>query len=363
MSWIDTASAIPVAEVAAKLGYEVRRATSAQHCPCPACGAERRHTKSRDRRGAVGLPKSKPTVWKCWQCEAGGDAIDFVACRLHGARFRDLADHQKAEVRDWFGVDPFALSKPIQRRQERPAHVAWENAECIYPPIRELEALWDMCEPINRDAQAQAYLAHRGIAPDLLAEHDCVRALPERVVCPEWACVGDRAWTATHHRLLVPLYDWQGTMRSVIARSVELRPALKSAGAKGYQRRGLVMAGTYGLQMLTIGNRESLHRLENFRLAVYEGEINFLRGVSKGADREISENFQPAAFVGVLGIFSGSFTRDIASRVPSRSTVHMRTDDDDQGHKYAEAIRGLLGERVAYAYEYEPDDSPAKGAA
>lgn len=361
MSWIDEASQRNVAEVAQQLGIELRRHTGHYSCKCLKCGEERRHKKRRDPRGAVRMPFARPDYWHCIQCEVWGDAIDLVACRLFGAPYRDLHDGQRAEVRGWFLLDPNPAPKTPRWKRQKPANVAWENADAAYPPIREVEALWEASRPVSGDAQALGYLAYRGIAWEPLEEHDCVRVLPLDYPCPEWAHLGHknpRPWTRTGHRLIIPLYDWHGNPRSVIARSVERAPALKSVGALG-QRRGLVMAGTYGRQMLASGNHPALHRMEHFRLHVYEGEISFLRGIANGADDVLVERFEPAAYRGAIGIFSGSFTRDIASRVPTGSVVHLRTDDDEQGRKYAQQIRMMLADRVKYVEEFEPDDSPA----
>jgi hypothetical protein len=365
MSWIDIASQRGVAEVAKQLGYEPRSAAGCQHMPCPACGAERRHTRSGDRRGAVGIPNSKPAIWKCWQCEESGDAIDLVSWKLFGNRFRELVGDQKATVRGWFHLDDHgSTSLPPQRSRKRPSSVAWENAETIYPPRNQVDALWDACVSVDRDDDALAYLGHRGVTGiDALIEHDCVRVLPKLAEVPAWARLGEAPWTVTGHRLLVPLYDWQGELRSFIARSVEFAPAVKSVGSRGFQRRGLVMAGTYARQMLASGAAGYLHRMEAFRLRVLEGEINWLRDMSMGRDGMREERWEPAAFFGSLGIFSGSFTRDVASRVPSKSVVVIATDDDKQGHAYAEQIQACLGDRVTFEFDYQPDDSPVKGAA
>jgi hypothetical protein len=155
---------------------------------------------------------------------------------------------------------------------------------------------------------------------------------------------------------VIPLYDYLGDMRSLVGRSVEQAPRVKSVGAAGYQRRGLVMAATYAREMLVAGPGARMHRLEQFRLALYEGEINWLRGVANGADDVLEEDYRPAAFRGAIGIFSGSFTRDVASRVPRKTDVRIRTDADEQGEKYAAELSGLLSSRATITMELEPND-------
>jgi hypothetical protein len=353
--WIDAVSDRPTAEVARELGYEIGRTQTASHCKCPACGAERRHTKSGDRRGAVGMPHRKPG-WHCFQCEASGDAVDFVAYHVGGQRFRDLDSFRREEVRAWF--DPTSMIAVVPpKRLQRPPSVAWENADCVYPPRDQVQQLWDSCVPVDHDDDALAYLAHRKILGiEQLVAHDCVRALPEAAMCPDWARFEGQTWTASGHRLVIPLYDFLGDMRSLVGRSVEREPRVKSVGAAGFQRRGLVMAATYAREMLVAGPQARMHRLEQFRLAVYEGEINWMLGVASGADDVIEEDFQPAAFRGALGIFSGSFTRDIASRVPRKTDVRIRTDADEAGEKYAAEITEQLNGRTTITLELEPND-------
>lgn len=361
--WILRCRALSVADIASKFG-EVTRATSEHHCACPSCGAEKRHTKRGDRRGAVRIPNGDRTGWHCIQCEANGDAIDFVAYELHGLRYRELSDASKAEVRGWFVLDQGDLaSLPLQRARKRPSGPAVANAFASYPPRHEVEAFWEACQPIDGDADVLAYLAYRDIKPGNLIEHEACKALPRTGQLPDWARLGSATWTETGHRIVIPLFDWRGDLRSVIARSIELDAGVKSAGVPGYHRRGLIMAGTYGRQMLVSGPAGYLHRLENYRLTVLEGEINWLRGIGRGEDTLIEERFQPAAIRGAVGIFSGSFTEDVASRVPDRTQVVIATDDDKQGHEYGARIQKTLGGRVDYVFAYEPDDSPIQGAA
>jgi hypothetical protein len=340
----------PAADVATRLGYELRRGASASSCKCPACGTDRRHRKSRDRRGSVGLPHAKPQAWHCFTCEESGDAIDFASWHIGGARFRDLPVERKAEVKEWFGFAEDLRVLPPAAPRSRPAErpVQLENLEAEYPPRSEAERFWESCRPISDDVQVLDYLAWREVPAGKLVIHDCARALPAGLACPPWARFGESDWSRTGHRLIVPLYDFLGEMRSFVARSIERAPAKKSLGVQGYGRRGLVMAGTYGRAMLSTGAIAHWHRLERLRLTIAEGEIDTLRAVATGADDELESDYRPAAFRAVLGIFAGSFTRDVASRVPSGTTVVIATDADEQGDKYAADVRDRIGERCDF---------------
>lgn len=349
MSWIDhvTDSAVAVAE---RLGYEPRRHASASSCKCPACGAERRHTKSRDRRGAVGMPHNKPSAWHCWQCEASGDAIDFASHHIGGRRFRELTSERKDEVKAWFGFGDdrrvVYSPKPVSRPVERPVEL--ENLESEYPPVQSVESLWEACRPVSADLDVAAYLDRRDVDFGALAIHDCARALPRGTPCPSWAGFGSRPWSESEHRLIVPLYDFTGAMRSVLARSIEVAPAKKSLGAQGHGRRGLVMAGPHGLGVLVTGAQRHWHRLEQLRVTIYEGEIDTLRAIARGVDGVLEDDYRPAAYRAVLGIFAGSFTRDVAARVPDGTTVVLATDADDDGDRYAAEIQERIGGRCSF---------------
>lgn len=348
--WLDSARDLSVVDVATRLGFEVRRSPSSHHCACPACGAERRHAKTRDRRGSVGIPVTRSHTWACFTCGAAGDAIDFAAHKLAGERFRSLQEAGKAQVREFFGGDASSAFVAPRRVRTDALPVGWENADVQYPPYGEVEWLWEKaCDPVDGDDEAAGYLGSRGITEvDVLAGAEAARALRRGIELPAWASVAGRPWSETGHRIVVPLYDFTGRMMSVLARSVDRGTRPKSVGTSGYQRRGLVMAGGYGRQMLMSGDNGSLHHMENFRLTIFEGEVDLLRGLATGADDVANENYQTASVRGALGIMSGSFTRDIASRVPSRSTVVLATDGDEQGDKYADEIRRLIGNRVTY---------------
>ncbi len=118
------------------------------------------------------------------------------------------------------------------------------------------------------------------------------------------------------------------------------------------------MAGSYARELLITGAHAHWHRLERLRVSVFEGEIDFLRAIAGSADVELDEDFRPAAYRVAFGIFSGSFTRDVALRIPSGSTVVVATDADDQGDKYAVDIQARIGDRCAFERVRMESDKP-----
>ncbi len=198
-----------------------------------------------------------------------------------------------------------------------------------YPPQSELAELWSACQPVMGDSAVTGYLAFRGIDAKAVAAFDLARALPRAGALPDWARLGEKSWATTRHRLIVPLYDHRGVMRSVVARSVDRQPMYKSAGARGYARAGLVMADGLGRAMLERGTAPT-------QIVIREGEVDWASEAV--AQRETN--------IAVLGIVSGSWTTAHAKRVPDGARVVIATDDDEQGDRYAAAIAATLDGRA-----------------
>ena len=100
--WIKEARELDVVQVAEHLGIEVSKSGSTFNAgPCPVCGAQTRHTKRKDKRGALGITHDQGG-WICFQCEARGDSIDLVALTTIGKRLRDALDHEMELVRQWY---------------------------------------------------------------------------------------------------------------------------------------------------------------------------------------------------------------------------------------------------------------------
>lgn len=333
MTWLEDSARTPVADVATRLGYELRRAVSADTCPCPACGAERRHAGRGDRRGAVGIPRARPSTWHCFACDAAGDSVDFVAYRLHTRRFRELDAGQKAAVRDWFGGLGVTTTRPRMQAEPPPN----------YPPADEVAALWASCMPVTDAAQVAGYLAFRGIPAHGVAHLDLARALPSGADVPPWAHLGERTWGQSMHRLIVPLWDARGSLRSLLARSIERQPFLKSAGASGYARAGLVMADRLARSVLERG-RAPAWWVGRVQVVIREGEVDWLD--------ESSRPWRPSQFT--FGIVSGSWTMAHAKRLPIGAHVVIATDDDQAGDKYAATIATTLDE-LGIAHERRRD--------
>jgi hypothetical protein len=356
MSWLDSAKHVPCTEVASRLGYEVSERARAISTHCPSCGSVTRHTKSGDKRGAVGI-KPGGLGWRCFQCDAAGDGIDFASYVLHGSRYRELADDHKKSVRDWFcpdGTDRPAIPA-VERERPMDLPPGFENASAEYPPKGCVDDLWDSCADVVTDNEVMDYLRFRSIDAGVsdFDSGSVARALQPGPL-PFWASMSGRSWAESGHRLILPLYSHHGVVRSLVARSVKRNPTLKSTGPS-FGRRGLVMAGPTAQLVLRLGTAGRFHARRKLEVLIYEGEISFLQNAHRD-----QEDHRPDGVYGhtaVFGIQQGSWTRDVAARIPNGSLVRIRTHDDEPGKKYAEQIKAVMaGGRVEFVEELEPND-------
>lgn len=343
-TWIETVRTFPVGDLAGALHLKVSPPTGTSGGAiygCPVCGAECRHTRSRDRRGAIGI-RADGLGWRCFQCEAGGDGLDLVARVLRGGRYRDLLGVERADVRAWCLSQAGMRSVTASMARQRPVPATRGDVPPTYPRLEEVAALWASCIRADGDEQVADYLIHRRLHPGRVADRGLARALPSKSTLPSWANCGGRPWTATGHRLIVPMRDERGAIRSVLARSVGLAApsARKSLAPAGYQRAGLVLACPLGANLLAAGSPPSWWPTDcDLCVVIAEGEIDTLAWATQWSD---AAECAPATF----GIVSGSWTSAVAARLPQGVRVVIATDSDEQGDHYAAAIATTLAHRA-----------------
>jgi hypothetical protein len=158
---------------------------------------------------------------------------------------------------------------------------------------------------------------------------------------PGWASFKGAPWAALGYRLILPLYDAMGSLVSVRARAVT--PANpKALAPAGFSVAGLVLADSLARLMLAgepLGDDSpAVDLVRQVGLVVLEGEPDFLTWATRASD---ANERAPA----VVGLVSGSWTNDMAARVPDGTTVFVKTHGDDVGDKYARQVAGTLGER------------------
>lgn len=267
---------------------------------------------------------------RCFGCDFAGDALHLIAAvrglQLRGSFLEVLAEgaelggqHQLAdEIRAGGAVgDRPRAPLPPMPPPEPPRE---------YPPEEQVAALWRESLPLSDSAPCAAYLRARKIDPVIAEGRQLARAI-RGVDLPDWARYGARSWFETGHRMLVRAFDAGAALRSVRACRVTEGDSPKRLPPKGHRASGLVLANRAAWAMLA--GREAPRRV-----LVAEGEPDWLTLATT----------QPEA-TAVLGITSGSWTEEIASRIPDAADVVVMTDPDQAGERYAAQVFESLGER------------------
>jgi hypothetical protein len=355
--WIADAKCAPIAAVAAAMGSSRAKGQNTVS-PCPACTAERRSRT--DARGPVDLYADKDR-WQCQTCHVGGDQVDFVSRALHGHPLRELDRPPQAEVRTWFEDNgwgapletTYVARTPATFVLRRPAKSGPKPAPSGYPPEKEVARLWKTSLPVTKDREVSAWLVSRRLDPEDVARADLARAVRCRASVPTWAHLGGRPWSCSPFRLVLPLLDAHGVMRSLRARCVA--PSIdgpKEVAAAGYSSSRLVFACPLARQVLASGGIPSWwESSEPLKLVVVEGGPDFLTRATE-RDRWAAEG--DTFSHGVIGIFAGSWNDGIAARVPAGARVTIRTDHDDKGDGYARKVAASLLARRCRVLRSQP---------
>jgi hypothetical protein len=261
---------------------------------------------------------------RCFGCGWSGDVLTLVAAaRGLGARrdFREVLC-AAAEVG---GLHQLAAelnggTRPVLRVV---SPLPEPEPERDYPPHREVEAVWAAARPVADVEACAVALALRGLYPDA----SLARALVDGQL-PHWARYRGASWLETGHRLVLPLFDAQGTMRSLRAWQVGRdTTGPKRLPPSGHRATELVLANERALSML----RDPSGPL---RLLIGEGEPDYL------------SLCQAYAGYAVIGIGSGSWSDAFAARVPLGSEIAVHTHHDDAGDRYAAHINATLAKRA-----------------
>ncbi len=274
---------------------------------------------------------------RCPACDWNIGLFDFIAL-VHGlnvgTQFREVlaigceVAGMQAEADQLRGGKKAPPRKPLPLPAPEP--------DRDYPPLPEVLDLWLACSAVTEDDEACAALTKRKIDPRAVARFDAARVLRadahhERV--PRWARFRGRlpaakSWCQSGHRLLVPVYDAGGQMRSLRAWRIGGDDSLpKRVPPSGHRASGLVLANARAQRWLRGDSSPS-------SVVVCEGEPDWLvRAVTFPSET-------------IVGIGSGSWTDDFAARVPFGSEVTILTHLDGAGDKYAEAIEKSVRDRA-----------------
>lgn len=264
--------------------------------------------------------RSGVILWRCHACDASGDVLTLVAAvhslTMRGEDFRQVLIAAAALGGMHGLVAELESGEPRERPVLAPRPEPTPEPEREYPPRAEVDRMWS--EATAFDVEAAAWATGRGLDPDVVGE--LARCLPAGEL-PRWARYQKQSWRETGHRVILPVYDAAGEMRSVRAIRVTDGDSPKRLPPGGFKASGLVMACPLGLAMLR-------GTYVPGRVLVVEGEPDFLTAATMPTRHPYAR----------IGITSGSWSSAFADRVPTTTRVFIGTHDDLAGEKYATTI-------------------------
>lgn len=236
------------------------------------------------------------------------------------------------------------------------------------PPLEDVRSLWDSLKPVASDVDAVRLLTERNINPELVDRFDLARVIPRGCPLPTWAAgkprEGDligRTWYENGHRLLIPLCDSVGTMRSLKARSVFFNPAKKTLNPLGYGTRGLCLLPLFERHRLEADPNVVRYRqsLPPGRWVVCEGDMDYLTWATR-----LVQNLDDPTFL--VGIYSGAFSlawaQALVGNEPARPPAfYIRIHHDKAGEDYTHKIGSLIRSASTQAKIYRSRASELPG--
>lgn len=266
----------------------------------------------------------------CFACKVSGDVLDLVAVTNGLDCRRDFPEIMRLAT-------DLAGSSVGRSRPPRPAPGRLPARE--FPPAEEVTTLWDACMPVGDVAEVGAWLRSRALDVGAVDDFNLARALPTGARLPRWAYFQGRTWADVGYRCILPVFDHRGALLSLRARRIGDGDGPKALPPAGHRIGGLVMADVLGRMLLTTGERPDFWpETAPLRIVVAEGEPDFLTWGTAFSDADATA---PA----VIGVAAGSWTEDIAHRVPEGARVIVRTHHDEAGEGYARKIFGTFPAR------------------
>lgn len=280
---------------------------------------------------------------KCFSCDASGDALSLVAA-VRGLSLKTEFRSVLLDAAELAGLHSIVVELESGENQDRPAFVPPPVApvpERTYPDAGELAALLADAGPCAEDPEVSAWLTSRALDPDRVDAAGGL-AIREGQMLPRFASFQGLSWWETGHRLILPVCDVYGAVRSVRAARVIDGDSPKRLPPGGHKVSELVLACELGIAML-----RGTYSPE--RLVVVEGEPDFLVEATSVAPRAIAR----------IGIVSGSWGARFAEKVPVGCEVHICTHVDRAGDNYAEEIRQTLRRRGCFIRRWAPKRNAA----
>lgn len=301
-----------------------RQATGLLIC-CPAHGDRTPSCSvTRGRDGTIRV--------RCFACDWTGDALSLVAV-VHQLDVRNDFREVLLEAAELAGLHQVVDEiRGAAEWKPRPAPLAPElGPDPEYPPADEVADVWEAGGDASGDPVAAKYLDSRRLDPRAASELGLLRVLPTAdelpMPLPAWARYGAVSWQRSGHRMVVPVYDHTGAMRSLRAWRIEGNAPAKRVPPVGCKATGLLMANRHAVQIL----RE---RCAPRRVLVVEGEPDFATAAVRWSS------------LAIFGVINGGWNEGFAERVPLGSEVIVATHHDDAGEKYAALVTKTVRSRA-----------------
>ena len=250
-------------------------------------------------------------------CELSGSLVDLVAAVYNcNPRSHECMTHLCETAR----ITPTPITPPTPRPVETRKYT--EPNEYMH----DAPAIWERLGSILDDSRCTEYLAGRGLSPAYSAQNGLLKRFQLDPI-PRWAWVQNDAgkavtWQQSGHLLVIRTFDINGVHKGLRGWMVTDYPARKRTVAARHKHGGLVMANQQALSFLT-------GRGAPGSLIIAEGEPDFIAACQRW-DRP------------TLGIYSGSWTPELAEKIPAGTPVAVYTDHDTAGDQYAKTIADSL---------------------
>jgi CHC2-type zinc finger protein len=268
----------------------------------------------------------------CFGCQFKGDALRLIAM-VHGFDEKTDFKHILLNAAEIAGLTEIVneLSNNLPPGNRPPPIPREPLPDRPYPPNSELERLWTECGSVVTETASNRLLVSRKLNPDEVDRYGLAKAITSNQWLPGWAASGEepdkKTWRSTGHRMVVPVYDNSGIMKSVRAWRVEGNSPAKRLPPVGFKANGLVMANARAQELLK-------SKKGPCKILVVEGEPDFLTVGTKWF------------YLPVMGLTSGSWTPEFAKKIPLGSELVIMTHHDKAGDKYAEIISSTVKNRA-----------------
>lgn len=331
---------LAVDDVAARLGYAVRRNAIT---PCPACHATTRG--SSDRRNPIGVTPNQ-LGWRCHSCKEGGGAVTFACFAVVGNRLPKDDPRWRSVMVAIGATDATTTATSAAKAPELSQR---SPDEFRRPRREEVAEVWGRAVSVDSDAEVRNWIRNRGLDYAGIVDRDLMRALPTSLVLPAWARFpllvreGSASWLSgpQQFRMIVPMFGATGEIESVHVRALhptDPKGRDKAASPAGAQVGGLVMADSLARRVLR-ADADAVEMILRNGLVIAEGEPDYLTFGTTFPD-DVADTAP-----GVIGVIAGSWSDEIASRIPTSCRVVVWTHHDEAGAKYATKIIATLHRR------------------